>query len=140
MSGVRGLMNSGFAPEVWSGIYETAPVGFTDQPPFLNMTLRARTEMDPWETLLACQAAEANRNRERVLRWGPRTLDIDILLYDHLILRDERLTLPHPRMKERSFVLIPLKEMDPEVFEQLKCGLGAGEVRLYRAAEDVIFC
>jgi 2-amino-4-hydroxy-6-hydroxymethyldihydropteridine diphosphokinase len=138
ISGIRGLRNRGLEPEAWSGVYETEPVGFTDQPLFLNMTLRARTALDPWQTLEVCQAVEADRQRERLLRWGPRTLDIDILLYENLVLRDEALTLPHPGMKERAFVLIPLKEMDPEVFEQLGCGLGTGKVCLRKAAGDVI--
>jgi 2-amino-4-hydroxy-6-hydroxymethyldihydropteridine diphosphokinase len=137
--GIRGLRDRGLEPEIWSGVYETAPVGFTEQPFFLNMTLRARTALDPWRTLEACQAVEAERRRERLLRWGPRTLDIDILLYENRVLRDEALTLPHPRMKERAFVLIPLKEMDPEIFEQLGCGLGMGKVRLRIAAKDIIF-
>jgi 2-amino-4-hydroxy-6-hydroxymethyldihydropteridine diphosphokinase len=137
MGGVRGLRERGVTPEVWSGIYETEPMGFTDQPLFLNMTLRGRTTLDPWQTLEVCQAVEAERRRERLQRWGPRTLDIDMLLYENCVLRDAALTLPHPRMTERSFVLIPLKEMDPQTFAGLECGLGTGGVLLRKAAEDI---
>jgi 7,8-dihydro-6-hydroxymethylpterin-pyrophosphokinase len=108
-----------------------------DQPLFLNMTLRMRTPLDPWETLALCQAVEADRKRERGLVWGPRTLDIDILLYENRVLRDDRLILPHPRIQERAFVLTPLREMDPEVYGQMNGGMGTGEVYLHMSAEDV---
>jgi 2-amino-4-hydroxy-6-hydroxymethyldihydropteridine diphosphokinase len=137
ISGLRELWERGLTLETWSGVYETEPMGFLDQPRFLNMTLRARTALDPWETLALGQAAEAARMRERRWLWGPRTLDIDILLYENRILRDEALTLPHPRIRERAFVLVPLKEMDPEVFARMNYGDGEGEVCLHMSAKDV---
>jgi 2-amino-4-hydroxy-6-hydroxymethyldihydropteridine diphosphokinase len=137
ISGLRGLRARGLTLEAWSGIYETEPVGFLDQPLFLNMTLRMRTALDPWRTLELCQAVEKDRQRERGRVWGPRTLDIDLLLYENWVLRDDRLTLPHPRIRERAFVLVPLKAMDPEIYKQLDCGMGSGEVRLHISAEDV---
>jgi 2-amino-4-hydroxy-6-hydroxymethyldihydropteridine diphosphokinase len=137
IGGIRDLRDRGLTPEAWSGIYETEPVGVTAQPLFLNMTLRARTAMDPWRTLEICQAVEAGRRRERLVRWGPRTLDIDLLLFENWTLDDPALTLPHPRMRERSFVLAPLKEMDPETFEQLGCGLGTGKVYLRKTSASV---
>jgi 2-amino-4-hydroxy-6-hydroxymethyldihydropteridine diphosphokinase len=137
ISGVRGLWERGLALEAWSGMYETEPVGLSDQPLFLNMTLRMRTALDPWRTLALCQAVEGDRKRERGLRWGPRTLDIDILLYENRVLRDDRLILPHPEIRARAFVLVPLKAMDPEIYKQLNCGMGFGEVRLHMSAEDV---
>lgn len=94
-----------------SSIYETAPVGPVEQPDFLNMVAAAVTTLPPEELLSVAQAIEKRLHRVRTVRWGPRTLDIDILLYGDLILQQEGLTIPHPRMEERAFVLIPLLEV-----------------------------
>jgi len=102
-----------------SGVYETIPVGYTDQPDFLNMVVHASTALEPLALLEVCQQAEKARQRERIIHWGPRTLDVDILLYDELILDHPDLTLPHPRMAERAFVLGPLEEMDPGLMKKL---------------------
>lgn len=95
-----------------SSLYETDPVGFTDQDPFLNMVVRLRTELSALALLDACQEIEQKLNRERLIRWGPRTIDLDILLYNQENIKTERLIVPHPRMHERAFVLIPLLEID----------------------------
>ncbi|TMZ46481.1 2-amino-4-hydroxy-6-hydroxymethyldihydropteridine diphosphokinase [Klebsiella pneumoniae] len=94
-----------------SSIYETVPVGPVEQPDFLNMVVAAETTLAPEELLSAVQEIEQRLHRVRTIRWGPRTLDIDILLYGERVLRQEGLTLPHPRMEERAFVLIPLLEV-----------------------------
>ena len=94
-----------------SGLYETEPVGYTDQGLFLNMAVRVETCLLPEELLQKLQQIEEKLGRTREIRWGPRTLDIDILLYDRLQQNSPRLTLPHPRMLERAFVLVPLKEI-----------------------------
>lgn len=94
-----------------SSIYETVPVGPVEQPDFLNMVVAAETTLSPEELLSAVQEIEQRLHRVRTIRWGPRTLDIDILLYGDRILQQEGLTVPHPRMEERAFVLIPLLEV-----------------------------
>lgn len=94
-----------------SPIYETAPVGLIEQPDFLNMVVSLRTSLPPEALLFELQRIEAERRRERKIRWGPRTLDLDILLYEELILHQEQLIIPHPRMCERPFVLIPLRDI-----------------------------
>ncbi|MGO1061173.1 2-amino-4-hydroxy-6-hydroxymethyldihydropteridine diphosphokinase [Planococcus sp. FY231025] len=96
-----------------SSLYETEPVGFTDQEPFLNMVVRIVTPLAALELLDVCQEVERKLNRERIVRWGPRTIDLDILIYNHDNVESERLTVPHPRMHERAFVLIPLTEVNP---------------------------
>lgn len=95
-----------------SKIYETKPWGYTDQDNFLNLCLEIETSLSPYELLEKCQEAEQNLKRERLVRWGPRTIDIDILLYDDIICEDEKLIIPHPRIHERAFVLIPLMDLN----------------------------
>ncbi|MBQ6669228.1 MAG: 2-amino-4-hydroxy-6-hydroxymethyldihydropteridine diphosphokinase [Deltaproteobacteria bacterium] len=98
-----------------SHLFETAPVGGpTGQPPYLNAALAAETVLTPLELLGTCQRIEALFGRERRERWGARTLDIDILAYDELLAETARLTLPHPRLHERAFVLAPLLEVAPD--------------------------
>ena len=94
-----------------SSLYRTAPWGKTDQPPFVNACARAETELSPRALLDRILAAELDLGRQRGERWGPRTIDIDILDYDGLTLDQPGLTLPHPRLTERAFVLIPLAEI-----------------------------
>lgn len=98
-----------------SSLYETDPVGFTDQDPFLNMVIQLETDLGALELLDACQEIEGNLNRKRLVRWGPRTIDLDILLYNQEELDTERLIVPHPRMYERAFVLVPLLEINPDL-------------------------
>ena len=96
-----------------SSLYKTDPVGYTDQDPFLNMVVQLETELTAVALLDVCQAVEQNLNRKRLFRWGPRTIDLDILLYNQERIETDRLTVPHPRMDERAFVLIPLLEINP---------------------------
>jgi 2-amino-4-hydroxy-6-hydroxymethyldihydropteridine diphosphokinase len=100
-----------------SSAYVTEPVGeILDQPDFLNAAIRIRTELEPEALLDACKAAEAERGRRfDGPRHGPRPLDVDLLLLGDLELRTERLTLPHPEVTSRRFVLAPLLELDPEL-------------------------
>ncbi|MEA4891974.1 MAG: 2-amino-4-hydroxy-6-hydroxymethyldihydropteridine diphosphokinase [Peptococcaceae bacterium] len=123
-----------------SGIYETEPVGYLDQPRFYNMTVKGVTELTPFEVLELCQKAEEQARRLRLIRWGPRTLDVDVLLYDELRLGTQKLILPHPRMGERAFVLLPLAEMDPRALEKWGFPFPDGEnqgIRLKFSAADV---
>ena len=96
----------------WASVYETDPVGYTDQPLFLNTVIKIKTTLSPRDLLSVCNQIEEQFERDRSVRWGPRTLDIDILTYDNLQMSDEVLTLPHPEMDNRDFVLIPLQELE----------------------------
>ncbi|MDX6535210.1 MAG: 2-amino-4-hydroxy-6-hydroxymethyldihydropteridine diphosphokinase [Gaiellales bacterium] len=98
-----------------SQLYETEPVGLEDQPPFRNAVVALDTDLQPLALLDGLQAIEAEFGRERTIRWGPRTLDLDVIWYDGAVLESERLTLPHPRAHEREFVLRPLSEVAPEL-------------------------
>jgi 2-amino-4-hydroxy-6-hydroxymethyldihydropteridine diphosphokinase len=96
-----------------SSVYETAPVGGPPQDAFLNMAVRVATTASPRGLLRACQRAEQAAGRVRTVRWGPRTLDVDVLLYDDRRVATRRLVIPHPRLTERAFALIPLIEVAP---------------------------
>lgn len=97
-----------------SSVYETAAVGMTDQPPFLNAVLEVETDLSPSELLEVAHSVERTLGRQRSVRWGPRTLDIDILLYDNRKIDLPDLQVPHPRMHQRRFVLLPLLELQPD--------------------------
>jgi len=99
-----------------SSDYATPPWGVEDQPPFVNLCIAVATTLAPLPLLERAQAVERGfgRDRARERRWGPRTVDIDILAYDELALATAELTLPHPRLFERAFVLVPLAEIVPE--------------------------
>lgn len=98
-----------------SSIYETEPVGYTDQANFLNVVILIRTSLSAGDLLDVCQGIEQTLGRERTIRWGPRTVDLDILLYNQEKIEKEDLIVPHPRMAERAFVLIPLLEIAPDI-------------------------
>jgi 2-amino-4-hydroxy-6-hydroxymethyldihydropteridine diphosphokinase len=98
-----------------SSLYESKPVGVIEQPDFLNLVVQVETAHLPLALLAACLGIEARLGRERRERWGPRNIDLDVLLYDELPWCDDRLVLPHPRMHERSFVLTPLAEIAPDL-------------------------
>jgi 2-amino-4-hydroxy-6-hydroxymethyldihydropteridine diphosphokinase len=97
-----------------SRVWETDPVGGPEQPDYLNVVLRLETELAPHELLALAHHVEAELGRTREVRWGPRTIDVDLLLVGNAMLDDPSLTLPHPRMLERAFVLLPLLELDPD--------------------------
>lgn len=98
-----------------SSLYETAPVGFTDQPQFLNAVAQVRTTLTPEGLLQAVLHLENEMGRTRTQRWGPRVIDIDILVYGSRQIISPALTLPHPRLRERAFALVPLAEIAPEL-------------------------
>jgi 2-amino-4-hydroxy-6-hydroxymethyldihydropteridine diphosphokinase len=98
-----------------SALYATAPVGLADQPEFLNAAAEISTSLPPEELLAACLRIESELGRVRTVRWGPRTIDLDLLFYGDLRRTDDGLTLPHPRMAERAFVLAPLAELAPDI-------------------------
>ena len=98
-----------------SSYYETEPVGYKDQSWFLNIAVAGETVLAPYDLLSFTQSIEQGMGRVKLIRFGPRNIDIDILLYDDLILKDDALTIPHPRMTERAFVVEPLYEIAPEL-------------------------
>lgn len=94
-----------------SSLYETEPVGLKEQPCFLNIVCQIQTKLGPNELLEGCLAVEKDLGRVRMVRWGPRIIDIDILFYHDEVVNSENLIIPHPRVMERKFVLIPLLEI-----------------------------
>jgi 2-amino-4-hydroxy-6-hydroxymethyldihydropteridine diphosphokinase len=108
-----------------SSDYRTPPWGVTNQPAFVNAVIAVTTELSPHRLLARAQDCERalGRHRAQETRWGPRTIDLDLLAYDDITLKDERLTLPHPRLFERAFVLVPLAEIAAD------CMIGGVRVR-----------
>jgi 2-amino-4-hydroxy-6-hydroxymethyldihydropteridine diphosphokinase len=96
-----------------SPVYETAPVGVEDQPAFLNVAAMVDSG-DAEAVLVAAHATEESQGRLRSRRWGPRTLDVDVIAVDQQVSADPRLTLPHPRARDRAFVLVPWLDLDPQ--------------------------
>lgn len=103
-----------------SSLYETEAQGYKDQRPFINCAIELETTLEPERLLYLCQGIEEELGRERRIRWGPRTVDIDILLYNNQIINKKGLSIPHPLMHERDFVLIPLSEIAPESIHPVK--------------------
>lgn len=97
-----------------SPVYETEPWGYADQPAFLNQVVEAETSLAPVELLAYLKAVETGLGRQPTFRYGPRLIDLDVLFYDDLVIQDEALTLPHPRLAERAFVLVPLADLAPD--------------------------
>jgi 2-amino-4-hydroxy-6-hydroxymethyldihydropteridine diphosphokinase len=98
-----------------SRIYETEPWGVMEQPPYWNQVIWIETELEPLDLLHVCQEIEHRLGRERKVHWGPRTIDIDLLIYDNRVSKSEELILPHPYLEDRAFVLAPLREIAPEL-------------------------
>lgn len=96
-----------------SDVYETDPVGGPQQPEYYNAVVVLDTQAEPLDVLAAAHRAEQGRGRTREVRWGPRTLDVDVLAYGQEVSQDPVLTLPHPRALERAFVLVPWAQVDP---------------------------
>lgn len=108
------LEKNGIVVRQRSSLYETMPWGVKDQPLFLNMVIEVETELKPQELLELLKNVEIEVGRKKSSRWGPRTIDLDILLYDDITLNEDTLTIPHPFL-HRDFVLIPLCEIAPDV-------------------------
>jgi len=115
-----------------SPLYETEPVGGPEQGAFLNLVVELDTERSPRELLDLCQGLEADADRVRLERWGPRTLDADVLLVGDLAVDEPDLVVPHPRMWERRFVLAPLADLAPELVPADVLERSTGAVRRVR--------
>ncbi|MDM5186545.1 2-amino-4-hydroxy-6-hydroxymethyldihydropteridine diphosphokinase [Bacillus sp. DX4.1] len=102
-----------------SSVYETDPVGYTEQDCFLNIVIKISTNLLPQELLKITQKIEVDLGRKREIRWGPRIIDLDILLYNQENIEAENLIVPHPRMFERAFVIVPLLEINQEVKQNI---------------------
>ena len=98
-----------------SRVYETEPWGVMDQPLYWNQVIEVETTLEPLDLLHVCQAIEQRLGRERKVHWGPRTIDIDLLIYDNKVNESEELMLPHPYLEERAFVITPLREIAPKL-------------------------
>ena len=105
--------DSGIFIDQISAIYETAPFGVTDQADFLNMVAEITTKLSPYQLLAKCLAVEDLMGRVRTRHWGPRVIDIDLLVYDEIQLNEAALQLPHPGFSQRAFVLIPILDIAP---------------------------
>jgi 2-amino-4-hydroxy-6-hydroxymethyldihydropteridine diphosphokinase len=113
-----------------SSVYETEPVGGVSQDDFWNVVAEVETTATPVELLARCRAAEAAAERVRDVRWGPRTLDVDLLLLGDYESDDPELIVPHPRMWQRRFVLAPLAELRPDLVSEEVLALASGDVRV----------
>ena len=112
---IRGIREINHLPKIdiqkKSSLYETPPLGPQNQPNFINAVIKITTSYQPIELLAILQSIEGKHHRKRVKKWGPRTLDLDILIYDDIILDSDILKIPHPEIINRDFVLIPLLEI-----------------------------
>ena len=109
------LEQAGIKIERTSTFLETEPYGVTDQPAFVNAVIAVATELEPLELLRKLLAIELEMGRVRKRHWGERNIDLDLLLYEDVVMTSKELTLPHPDMQNRAFVLVPLAEIAPEV-------------------------
>jgi 2-amino-4-hydroxy-6-hydroxymethyldihydropteridine diphosphokinase len=142
--GIAALEESGVRILHRASLYETEPVGIADQPWFLNTVVAGETAFAPRELLELCKTIEKTAGRIRTVRFGPRLLDIDILLFKGLVVHEEDLDIPHPRMHVRRFVLVPLLEIAPSIrnprdgrqYAEILAGLDEGKkVTKLRAKE-----
>jgi 2-amino-4-hydroxy-6-hydroxymethyldihydropteridine diphosphokinase len=131
-------------PIVQSSIYETEPWGYSDQPAFLNQVIKAATNLEPLDLLDFLKSTEVQMGRHETFRFGPRLIDMDILFFDETVLETPTLTIPHPRIAERAFILVPLAEIAPDLLhpvlgksiQQIKTGVDSSSVEFYRSVES----
>jgi 2-amino-4-hydroxy-6-hydroxymethyldihydropteridine diphosphokinase len=123
-----------------SPLYETQPVGYVDQPDFLNLVVRIETTLLPENLLKFTRSTELVLGRQRDIRWGPRTIDIDILLIDQQVMDTAELTIPHPRMAERAFVMLPLADIAKDLVHPVTHKTVSDMAHLVEGKEGVILC
>jgi 2-amino-4-hydroxy-6-hydroxymethyldihydropteridine diphosphokinase len=128
-----------------SPVYETAPWGYTEQPAFLNQVIQAETDLAPLNLLEYLKSLETALGRKPTFRYGPRVIDLDILFYDNLIMSTPELTIPHPNMHERAFVLLPLADLTPDLrhpilgkpVKELLEGVDREGIKLYTTSTSI---
>jgi len=103
-----------------SSFYETEPIGYEDQDWFINAVAQVETILTPEELLIAFKKVEQIMGRKNTIRWGPREIDLDLLMYDQLCFESPGLVIPHPRLHERAFVLVPLAKIAPDLFHPIQ--------------------
>jgi 2-amino-4-hydroxy-6-hydroxymethyldihydropteridine diphosphokinase len=130
------LLSPVVQPVACSPVYETPPWGFEDQPKFLNQVLQAHTQFLPEELLDHLKGIEKTLGRQETFRYGPRTVDLDIIFYDDLVFVSERLQIPHPRLANRAFVLLPLAQLAPEIIHPIE-GLTVREMLASTITEGI---
>ena len=131
-------------PLRYSRIYQTPPWGYTDQPAFLNQVIEAQTDLEPQALLNKLKDVENEIGRVENFRYGPRCIDLDILLYNQDVYQSDTLTIPHPSMPERAFVLVPLCELAPDLIHpvlqiriaDLLKNIDASGVERYKEEDD----
>jgi len=123
-----------------SSLYHSEPVGYKEQEDFINAVVSIETDLSAMELLDACHVIEGRLGRKRTLRWGPRTIDLDILLYGDQIMNQPHLIIPHPLMATRKFVLAPLAEIAPEVMHPVLQKTARQLLRELKDASRVIKC
>ncbi|MGA1839365.1 MAG: 2-amino-4-hydroxy-6-hydroxymethyldihydropteridine diphosphokinase [bacterium] len=121
----------------FSSFYETEPVGYKKQGWFINQVIQIETSLSPLDLLKAIQKIEDDMGRKRVVKWGPRTIDIDILLYADLLIVHSSLTIPHPHLTKRRFVLVPLAEIAPSLIHP-SLGESISKILIDSSAVDLV--
>ena len=130
------LEKKGITVKKKSSLYKTEPWGIKDQPEFLNMAIEIETYLKPRELLGFLKQIEAEIGREKSYKWGPRLIDLDILLFDDIILDEDNLKIPHPLMHKRDFVLRPLQEIAPDIIHpSFKMNIGKLLQKLYNESQ-----
>lgn len=133
----RHLMLSDIIPISFSKIYETPPWGYADQPSFLNQVIKGQTSLSPIALLEKLKEIELELGKQPIFRYGPRVIDLDILFYDNLIYESEKLTIPHPEIVNRAFVLVPLMEIAPNYIHP-SCGKKISDLTAQINIENII--
>jgi 2-amino-4-hydroxy-6-hydroxymethyldihydropteridine diphosphokinase len=137
LQAILALQKQGLKIQAISSIYRTEAVGYMAQPDFLNLVLYGETVLSAIEMLEVCLNIEKELGRVRTVHWGPRVIDLDLLFFGQHKIKTEKLQIPHPRLHERAFVLIPLREINREFFTQLNLEIPPQKVDLLFTADDV---